>query len=63
MYFQFYQQSFMLNSFPLSSKINPNPDLPAAFIPFFRRIFFMGGGKRIRIKGKITGINCDRRDA
>ena len=21
------------------------------------------GGKRIRIKGKITGINCDRRDA
>ncbi len=50
MYFQFYQQSFMLNSFPLSSKINPNPDLPAAFIPFFRRIFFMACAMKIHLK-------------
>ena len=58
----------------LSSKINPNPNLPAAFIPFFQENFPYGlrhenspekeyGGKRIGIKGKITGINCDRRDA
>jgi len=48
--------------------------LPAAFIPFFQENFPYGlrhenspekeyGGKRIGIKGKITGINCDRRDA
>ena len=60
--------------FSLPSKINPNPDLPAAFIPFFQENFPYGlrhenspekecGGKRIGIKGKITGINCDRRDA
>ncbi|MCS3154153.1 hypothetical protein NXX77_13910 [Phocaeicola dorei] len=58
----------------LPSKINPNPDLPAAFIPFFQENFLYGyrhenspekecGGKRISINGKITGINCDRRDA
>ena len=34
----------------LPSKINPNPEKEC-------------GGKRIRIIGKITGINCDRRDA
>ena len=66
----------MFKQLSLPSKINPNPDLPAAFISFFRRIFLMAyamshenspekecGGKRIGIKGKITGINCDRRDA
>ena len=60
----------MFKQLSLPSKINPNPDLPAAFISFFRRIFRHEnspekecGGKRIGIKGKITGINCDRRDA
>ena len=71
----FYGTPAKNSQFSLPSKINPNPDLPAAFIPFFRRIFFMAiamkihspekecGGKRISINGKITGINCDRRDA
>ena len=60
--------------FPLPSKKNPNPDLPAAFIPFFRRIFLMAYAMKIHLKKnaaanglelkvKITGINCDRRDA
>lgn len=64
----------MFKQLSLPSKINPNPDLPAAFIPFFQVNFLYGyrhenspekecGGKRIRIKEKITGINCDRRDA
>lgn len=35
---------------PLPSKINPNPDLPAAFIPFFRRIFFMAVAMKIHLK-------------
>ena len=69
-------QDFPLVAFiPLPSKINPNPALPAAFIPFFRRIFLMAYAMKIHlkknaaanglelIKGKITGINCDRRDA
>ena len=34
----------------LPSKINPNPDLPAAFIPFFRRIFFMAYAMKILLK-------------
>ena len=34
----------------LPSKINPNPDLPAAFIPFFRRIFFMAIAMKIHLK-------------
>ena len=34
----------------LPSKINPNPDLPAAFIPFFRRIFFMAYAMKIHLK-------------
>ena len=29
----------MFKQLSLPSKINPNPDLPAAFISFFRRIF------------------------
>ena len=59
----------MFKQLSLPSKINSNPALPAAFIPFFQENFLHGlrrekcGGKRIRIKGKITGINCDRRDA
>ena len=57
----------MFKQLSLPSKINPNPDLPAAFISFFRRNENSPekecGGKRIGIKGKITGINCDRRDA
>ena len=36
--------------FSLPSKINPNPDLPAAFIPFFRRIFFMAIAMKIHLK-------------
>lgn len=62
----------MFKQLSLPSKINPNPDLPAAF--FFQENFPYGlrhenspekecGGKRIGIKGKITGINCDRRNA
>lgn len=39
----------------LPSKINPNPDLPAAFIPFFRRIFFMAIAMKIHLK---KGINA-----
>ena len=31
----------MFKQLSLPSKINPNPDLPAAFISFFRRIFLM----------------------
>jgi hypothetical protein len=61
----------MFKQLSLPSKINSNPALPAAFI---QENFLHGlrcenspekecGGKRIRIKGKITGINCDRRDA
>ena len=61
----------MFKQLSLPSKINSNPALPAAFIPFFQENFLHGlrrenspekecGGKRIRIKGKITGINCDR---
>ncbi|RHC79100.1 hypothetical protein DW828_18995 [Parabacteroides merdae] len=34
----------------LSSKVNPNPDLPAAFIPFFRRIFLMADAMKIHLK-------------
>ena len=70
----FFKQFLYILILSLTSKINPNPALPAAFISFFRRIFFMAiamkihlkkecGGKRIGIKEKITGINCDRRDA
>lgn len=36
--------------FPLPSKKNPNPDLPAAFIPFFRRIFLMAYAMKIHLK-------------
>lgn len=64
----------MFKQLSLPSKINSNPALPAAFIPFFQENFLHGlrrenspekecGGKRISIDGKITGINCDRRDA
>ena len=38
----------------LPSKINPNPDLPAAFIPFFRRIFFMAIAMKIHLKNAAT---------
>ena len=34
----------------LPSNINPNPDLPAAFIPFFRRIFLMADAMKIHLK-------------
>jgi hypothetical protein len=34
----------------LPSNINPNPDLPAAFIPFFRRIFLMAYAMKIHLK-------------
>ena len=34
----------------LPSKINSNPDLPAAFIPFFRRIFLMANARKIHLK-------------
>ena len=34
----------------LTSKINPNPALPAAFISFFRRIFFMAIAMKIHLK-------------
>ena len=40
----------IINQLSLSSKINPNPDLPAAFIPFFRRIFFMAIAMKIHLK-------------
>ena len=54
----------MFKQLSLPSKINPNPDLPAAFISFYENSPEKEcGGKRIGIKGKITGINCDRRDA
>ena len=63
----------MFKQLSLPSKINSNPALPAAFIPFQENFLSClrrenspeknDGGKRIRIKGKITGINCDRRDA
>lgn len=52
----------MFKQLSLPSKINSNPALPAAFIPFFQENFLHGlrrenspekecGGKRIRIKG------------
>ena len=34
----------------LSSKVNPNSDLPAAFIPLFRRIFLMANAMKIHLK-------------
>ena len=40
----------IINQLSLPSKINPNPDLPAAFIPFFRRIFFMAIAMKIHLK-------------
>ena len=40
----------MFKQLSLPSKINPNPDLPAAFIPFFRRIFFMAYAMKIHLK-------------
>ena len=40
----------MFKQLSLPSKINPNPDLPAAFIPFFRRIFFMAIAMKIHLK-------------
>ena len=44
-------QDFPLVAFiPLPSKINPNPALPAAFIPFFRRIFLMAYAMKIHLK-------------
>ena len=43
----------------LPSKINPNPDLPAAFIPFFRRIFFMAIAMKIHLK-KNAAANMER---
>ena len=44
-------QDFPLVAFiPFPSKINPNPDLPAAFIPFFRRIFLMANAMKIHLK-------------
>ena len=44
-------QDFPLVAFiPLPSKINPNPDLPAAFISFFRRIFLMAYAMKIHLK-------------
>ena len=56
----------MFKQLSLPSKINSNPALPAAFIPFFQENFLHGlrrenspekecGGKRIRIKGKCGG--------
>ena len=47
----------MFKQLSLPSKINPNPDLPAAFIsffrrifPFFRRIFLMAYAMKIHLK-------------
>lgn len=40
----------MFKQLSLPSKINSNPDLPAAFIPFFRRIFFMAIAMKIHLK-------------
>ena len=40
--------------FSLPSKINPNPDLPAAFISFFRRIFLMAYAMKIHLKKEIN---------
>ena len=40
----------MFKQLSLPSKINPNPDLPAAFISFFRRIFFMAIAMKIHLK-------------
>ena len=40
----------MFKQLSLPSKINSNPALPAAFIPFFRRIFFMAYAVKIHLK-------------
>ena len=40
----------MFKQLSLPSKINPNPDLPAAFISFFRRIFLMAYAMKIHLK-------------
>ena len=40
----------MFKQLSLPSKINPNPDLPAAFISFFRRIFLMADAMKIHLK-------------
>ena len=40
----------MFKQLSLPSKINSNPALPAAFIPFFRRIFFMAYAMKIHLK-------------
>ena len=40
----------LISQLSLPSKINPNPNLPAAFIPFFRRIFLMAYAMKIHLK-------------
>ena len=56
----------IINQLSLPSKINPNPDLPAAFIPFFRRIFFMADAMKIHLKKNAAAnglaLNEDYRD-
>ena len=44
----------MFKQLSLPSKINPNPDLPAAFISFFRRIFLMAYAMKIHLKKEIN---------
>jgi hypothetical protein len=44
-------QAFSNNFYIFSSyPLNPNPALPAAFISFFRRIFFMAIAMKIHLK-------------
>ena len=56
-------QDFPLVAFiPLPSKINPNPALPAAFIPFFRRIFLMAYAMKIHLKKNAAANGLELRE-
>ena len=52
----------LISQLSLPSKINPNPDLPAAFIPFFRRIFFMAYAMKIHLKKNAAANGLEFKD-
>jgi hypothetical protein len=45
----------------LTSKINPNPALPAAFISFFRRIFFIAMKIHLKKNAAANGLALKKR--
>lgn len=52
----------MFKQLSLPSKINPNPDLPAAFISFFRRIFLMAYAMKILLKKNVAANGLELKE-